>query len=48
MLREEIDFGGDGYMQNALAELIKNGDLSRCLKKTKKAIINVETIWMCS
>ncbi|WP_343624147.1 PLP-dependent aminotransferase family protein [Flavobacterium lindanitolerans] len=37
MLREEIDFGGDGYMQNALAELIKNGDLSRCLKKTKKS-----------
>lgn len=37
MLREVIDYGGDGYMQNALAELIKNGDLSRYLKKTKKS-----------
>ncbi|MBH8575616.1 aminotransferase class I/II-fold pyridoxal phosphate-dependent enzyme, partial [Nostocaceae cyanobacterium CENA369] len=30
-------YGGDGYMQNALAEIIKNGDLSRYLKKTKKS-----------
>lgn len=37
MLREVIDFGGDGYMQNALAELIENGDLGRYLKKTKKS-----------
>ncbi|TPD71248.1 MocR-like pyridoxine biosynthesis transcription factor PdxR [Flavobacterium microcysteis] len=36
-LREVIDYGGDGYMQNALAELIQNGDLSRYLKKTKKS-----------
>ncbi|MEZ0007172.1 GntR family transcriptional regulator/MocR family aminotransferase [Flavobacterium sp. 28YEA47A] len=36
-LREVIDYGGDGYMQNALAELIENGDLSRYLKKTKKS-----------
>ncbi|RXM39122.1 PLP-dependent aminotransferase family protein [Chryseobacterium sp. CH21] len=35
-LRKMIDIGGDGYMQNALAELIKNGDLGRHLKKTKK------------
>lgn len=35
-LRKIIDVGGDGYMQNALAELINNGDLGRYLKKAKK------------
>ncbi|MDA3614626.1 aminotransferase-like domain-containing protein [Polluticaenibacter yanchengensis] len=35
-LRKVIDVGGDGYMQNALAELIKNGELGRHLKKAKK------------
>jgi GntR family transcriptional regulator/MocR family aminotransferase len=28
--------GGDGYMQNALASLIKGGELKRHLKKAKK------------
>src|SRR5690606_8051194 len=31
-----IDVGGDGYMQNALAALIKDGELKRHLKKAKK------------
>lgn len=35
-LRSLIDVGGDGYMQNALAALIKNGELKRHLKKAKK------------
>jgi len=35
-LRKMIDVGGDGYMQNALAELIKTGELKRHLKKAKK------------
>lgn len=35
-LRRLIDVGGDGYMQNALATLIENGELKRHLKKTKK------------
>ncbi|MCD2422054.1 PLP-dependent aminotransferase family protein [Niabella pedocola] len=35
-LRALIDVGGDGYMQNALAALIKNGELKRHLKKAKK------------
>ncbi|MBA5791885.1 PLP-dependent aminotransferase family protein [Flavobacterium sp. xlx-214] len=35
-LRKLIDVGGDGYMQNALATLIKNGELKRHLKKAKK------------
>ncbi|MCW3463501.1 MocR-like pyridoxine biosynthesis transcription factor PdxR [Chitinophaga nivalis] len=35
-LRETIDVGGDGYMQNALATLIKAGELKRHLKKAKK------------
>lgn len=35
-LRKLIDVGGDGYMQNALAALIKNGELKRHLKKAKK------------
>ena len=34
--RKNIDVGGDGYMQNALAELIKNGELGRHLKKARK------------
>ncbi|MDR2236916.1 MAG: PLP-dependent aminotransferase family protein [Chryseobacterium sp.] len=34
--RKLIDVGGDGYMQNALASLIRNGDLKRHLKKAKK------------
>ncbi|MCP1298002.1 PLP-dependent aminotransferase family protein [Chryseobacterium sp. S0630] len=37
LLRKAIDVGGDGYMQNALAELIKSGDLGRYLKKAKKS-----------
>ncbi|WP_079241780.1 PLP-dependent aminotransferase family protein [Chryseobacterium indologenes] len=37
VLRKAIDVGGDGYMQNALAELIKSGDLGRYLKKAKKS-----------
>lgn len=35
-LRKVIDVGGDGYMQNALASLIKGGELKRHLKKAKK------------
>src|SRR5690606_28211919 len=35
-LRKIIDVGGDGYMQNALAALIKGGELKRHLKKAKK------------
>lgn len=35
-LRKIIDVGGDGYMQNALAALIGNGELKRHLKKAKK------------
>lgn len=35
-LRKMIDVGGDGYMQNALAELITTGELKRHLKKAKK------------
>ena len=35
-LRKLIDVGGDGYMQNALAALIKGGELKRHLKKAKK------------
>lgn len=35
-LRRLIDVGGDGYMQNALANLIENGELKRHLKKAKK------------
>lgn len=34
--REIIDVGGDGYMQNALALLIKEGELKRHLNKAKK------------
>lgn len=34
--RKTIDVGGDGYMQNALAALIKSGELKRHLKKAKK------------
>ncbi|WP_227871583.1 PLP-dependent aminotransferase family protein [Flavobacterium kingsejongi] len=34
--RKIIDVGGDGYMQNALAALIKEGELKRHLKKSKK------------
>lgn len=34
--RKMIDVGGDGYMQNALATLIKEGELKRHLKKAKK------------
>jgi len=35
-LRKLIDGGGDGYMQNALALLIKEGELKRHLNKAKK------------
>lgn len=35
-LRCIIDVGGDGYMQNALAILIKEGELKRHIKKAKK------------
>jgi GntR family transcriptional regulator/MocR family aminotransferase len=35
-LRKIIDVGGDGYMQNALAILIKEGALKRHLNKAKK------------
>ncbi|WP_417886044.1 PLP-dependent aminotransferase family protein [Zunongwangia sp.] len=35
-LREVIDVGGDGYMQNALATLIKDGELKRHIRKAKK------------
>ncbi|RBL91976.1 MocR-like pyridoxine biosynthesis transcription factor PdxR [Chitinophaga flava] len=35
-LRKIIDVGGDGYMQNALAALIKSGELKRHVKKAKK------------
>ncbi|REC71467.1 PLP-dependent aminotransferase family protein [Chryseobacterium elymi] len=35
-LRKIIDVGGDGYMQNALAFLIREGELKRHLKKAKK------------
>lgn len=34
--RKMIDVGGDGYMQHALAVLIKEGELNRHLKKAKK------------
>ncbi|WP_426474185.1 PLP-dependent aminotransferase family protein [Chryseobacterium balustinum] len=34
--RKIVDVGGDGYMQNALATLIKEGELKRHLKKAKK------------
>lgn len=36
ILRKSIDVGGDGYMQNALASLIRQGELKRHLKKAKK------------
>ena len=36
-LRKLIDVGGYGYMQNALASLIKNGELKRHLKRALKA-----------
>lgn len=36
VLRNAIDVGGDGYMQNALATMIKEGELKRHLKKAKK------------
>ncbi|MBE9601923.1 PLP-dependent aminotransferase family protein [Pedobacter sp. MC2016-24] len=35
-LRNAIDVGGDGYMQNALAMMIKDGELKRHIKKAKK------------
>ncbi|MGG5578718.1 PLP-dependent aminotransferase family protein [Myroides sp. C15-4] len=35
-LRKLIDVGVDGYMQNALAELIRQGELKRHIKKAKK------------
>lgn len=35
-LRKIIDVGGDGYMQNAVAFLIREGELKRHLKKAKK------------
>lgn len=35
-LRNAIDVGGDGYMQNALAMMMKDGELKRHLKKAKK------------
>ena len=35
-MRKLIDVGVDGYMQNALAELIKLGELKRHIKKAKK------------
>jgi len=35
-LRKLIDVGVDGYMQNALAELIRLGELKRHIKKAKK------------
>lgn len=35
-LRKIIDVGGDGYMHNALAALIKENELKRHLKKAKK------------
>lgn len=35
-LRKLIDVGGDGYLQHALACLIKEGELKRHLNKTKK------------
>ncbi|KKX49423.1 MULTISPECIES: PLP-dependent aminotransferase family protein [Sphingobacterium] len=34
--RKIIDVGGDGYMQHALAELIKEGELNRYLKKARR------------
>lgn len=34
--RKTIDVGGDGYMQNALATLIKEGELKRHLRRAKK------------
>lgn len=40
-LRKIIDVGGDGYMQNALAALIGNGELKRHLKKAKKCYMYV-------
>lgn len=36
IFRKTIDVGGDGYMQDALAELIKDGELKRHLKKARK------------
>lgn len=35
-LRKIIDVGGDGYMQNALATLIEEGELKRHLNKAQK------------
>lgn len=35
-LRKLIDVGVDGYMQNAIADLIKQGELKRHIKKAKK------------
>ncbi|WP_413512139.1 PLP-dependent aminotransferase family protein [Myroides odoratus] len=35
-LRKLIDVGVDGYMQHAIAELIKQGELKRHIKKAKK------------
>jgi len=34
-IRKTVDIGGDGYMQNALATLINNGELKRHLNKSK-------------
>ncbi|SHK38055.1 aminotransferase-like domain-containing protein [Chryseobacterium polytrichastri] len=39
-LRKMIDVGGDGYMQNALAYLIKENELKRHLKKAKKIYLH--------
>lgn len=39
-LRNAIDVGGDGYMQNALAMMIKEGELKRHIKKAKKIYHN--------
>lgn len=36
LLRKIIDVGGDGYMQNALATLIRNNELDHHLKRAKK------------
>jgi len=42
-LRKLIDVGVDGYMQNALAELIKQGELKRHIKKAKKCYFSRRT-----
>lgn len=36
IFRKMIDIGGDGYMQDALAGLIREGELKRHLKKSKR------------